>query len=409
MKRRKPTLLITAILAILLVCFVLPVSTLAASGMGSDNHTDTDDYCLRAHDVTIGLSEFSGKSRADLESDIVAASAFEFKIRDTASSSGKFELISSGYSVDFSNLTETVSSSGYRITVTLPAITLSEPSQITFRVYVIDDLPHPRQVSYVFLSGTADHALPDGVTSQLPASESILSGETVAPASSFSGVRDGAGIWSFAGWSPDHVTLSDSDVSFTGTWVWTALPVYTVTYEFVSGSGGRSLPDEVLAKLPPSASGIDGEVFTPQDSFRSYHTANGVWRFRGWNSASQTIAGGNLTFTGTWRWHENTVAIPPSPTSAPSPSPSPTPTITNTPAPTPPSASPEQPSIQVLEQTQNDPPTPKANESTGGAAKMIIAAGLAALVAAQSFAIAGDIKVLNWYNAKKTAARRIST
>jgi len=407
MKRRKPTLLITTILAILLVCFVLPSSTLAASGMGSDNHTDTEDYCLRAHDVTIGLSEFSGKSRAELESDITAASAFEFKIRNTANETGQFVPIFSGYSIDFSSLTEAVSSSGYRITVTFPAITLSEPSQITFRVYVIDDLPHPRNVSYTFISGTAEHALPGGVTAQLPASESILSGETVTPAGTFSGVRDGAGMWTFSGWSPDHVTLADSDVAFTGTWVWTALPVYTVTYEFVSGSGGRALPSEVLAKLPSSASGVDGDVVTPQDSFRSYHTANGVWRFHGWNIASQTIAGGNLTFTGTWRWHENTVVIPSSPTSKPSPTP--TPAVTNTPAPTPPSASPELPSIQVLEQTPNDPPTPKANDSAGGAAKMIIAAGLAALVAAQAFAIVGDIKVLNWYNAKKAAARRAST
>ena len=407
MKRRKPTLLITALLAILLVCFVLPSSTLAASGMGSDNHTDTEDYCLRAHDVTIGLSEFSGKSRAELESDIAAASAFEFKIRNTANETGQFVPISSGYSIDFSSLTEAVSSSGYRITVTFPAITLSEPSQITFRVYVVDDLPHPRNVSYTFISGTAEHALPDGVTAQLPASESILSGETVTPAGTFSGVRDGAGIWTFSGWSPDHVTLADSDATFTGTWVWTALPVYTVTYEFVSGSGGRALPSEVLAKLPSSASGVDGDAFTPQDSFRSYHTANGVWRFHGWNMTSQTIAGGNLTFTGTWRWHENTVVIPSSPTSTPSPTP--TPAVTNTPAPTPPSASPELPSIQVLEQTPNDPPTPKANDSAGGAAKMIIAAGLAALVASQAFAVAGDIKVLNWYNAKKAAARRAST
>lgn len=407
MKRRKPTLLISALLAILLVCFVLPSAALAASGMGSDNHTDTEDYCLRAHDVTIGLSEFSAKSRAELESDITAASAFEFKIRDTANETGKFILISSGYSVDFSNLTATVSSSGYRVTVTFPAITLSEPSRITFRVYVIDDLPHPRNVSYAFISGSDGHALPDGVTAQLPASESILSDETVTPASAFSGVRDGAGMWTFSGWSPDHITLSDSDVTFTGTWVWTALPVYTVTYEFVSGSGGRALPDEVLAKLPPSASGVDGDIFTPQDSFRSYHTGNGVWRFRGWDIASQTIAGGNLTFTGTWRWHENTVVLPSSPTSTVTPSP--TPAVTNTPAPTPPSASPEQPPIQVLEQTPNDPPTPKANGSAGGAAKMIIAAGLAALVAAQAFAIAGDVKVLNWYNAKKAAARRAST
>ena len=407
MKRRKPTLLISALLAILLVCFVLPSSTLAANGMGSDNHTDTDDYCLRAHDVTIGLSEFSVKSRADLENDITAASAFEFKIRDTANDTGKFILISSGYSVDFSNLAEAATSSGYRVTVTLPAITLSEPSRITFRVYVIDDLPRPHTVSYTFISDSEGHALPDSVTAQLPAGEIILSGETVTPANAFSGVRDGAGMWAFSGWSPDHVTLSDSDVVFTGMWVWTPLPVYTVTYEFVSGSGGRALPNEVLAKLPLSASGVDGDIFTPQDSFRSYHTADGVWRFHGWNIASQTIAGGNLTFTGTWRWHENTVVLPSSPKSTTAPSP--TPTVTNTPESTPPSASPEQPSIQVLEQTPNDPPTPKANGSTGGAAKMIIAAGLAALVAAQAFAIAGDVKVLNWYNAKKAAARRAST
>ncbi len=404
MKRRKQPFLTLALLAILLVCFVLPSSALAANGMGSDNHTDTDDYCLRAHDVTIGLSEFSKKSRAELENDIISASEFAFLIRNTVSSTGEFEPVTSGYSVDFSNLTEAASSGGYRITVTLPAISLAEPSRITFRVYVIDDLPHPRNVSYTFISGSEGHALPGGVTSQLPASESILSGETVTPAGAFSGVRDGAGMWTFSGWSPDHVTLSDSDVSFTGTWVWTALPVYTVTYEFVSGSGGRALPNAVLAKLPSPASGVDGDVFTPQDGFRSYHTADGVWRFHGWNVASQTIAGGNLTFTGEWRWHENTVVIPSSPKSTPSPAP--TPTITVSPAPTPPSASPEQPSIQVLEQTPNDPPTPKANDSAGGAAKMIIAAGLAALVAAQAFAIAGDIKVLNWYNAKKAAARR---
>ena len=78
MKRRKQPFLTLALLAILLVCFVLPSSALAANGMGSDNHTDTDDYCLRAHDVTVQLSEFSTKSRSQLESDIISASAFAF-------------------------------------------------------------------------------------------------------------------------------------------------------------------------------------------------------------------------------------------------------------------------------------------------------------------------------------------
>jgi hypothetical protein len=37
---------------------------------------------------------------------------------------------------------------------------------------------------------------------------------------------------------------------------------------------------------------------------------------------------------------------------------------------------------------------------------MIVATALAALVASQSFAVASDLKVLNWYQAKKAAARR---
>ena len=407
MKQTKHTFLAAAMLAILLVCFVLPASALAASKEINDNHTDTDDYCLRAHDVTIGLSEFASKTRSELESEIVSASDFTFLIRETANETGMFVPISSGYSVDFSSLSEAASSSGYVVTVTLPAITLSEPSRITFRVFVEDDLPHPRTVSYTFVSGSEGYTLPAGVMAQLPASESILSGNTVTPGSAFTSVRDGAGIWTFSGWSPDHVTLSHSDVSFTGTWVWTALPVYTVTFTFVSGTDGRALPAEVLSKLPLSTTGVDGDVFTPQDWFRSYHLVEGVWRFHGWNLASQTISGGNLTFIGEWRWHENHVVLTqtPNPTAAPTP----TPAIVITPAPTMPPASPEPAPIQVLEQTPNDPPTPMANDATGGAAKMIIATGLAALVAAQVFAIAGDLKVLNWYNAKKAASRRAST
>ena len=74
MKRRKQIFPAAALLAILLVSFILPASSLAASGEENDNHTDTEDYCMRAHDVTIGLSEFAAKTRTELESDIIAAS-----------------------------------------------------------------------------------------------------------------------------------------------------------------------------------------------------------------------------------------------------------------------------------------------------------------------------------------------
>ncbi|MEZ4628685.1 MAG: hypothetical protein R2912_11605 [Eubacteriales bacterium] len=61
---------------------------------------------MRAHDVTVGLSEFSTKTRAQLESDIISASAFAFLYRSDWSP------VTSGYSVDFSALSDTVNASG---------------------------------------------------------------------------------------------------------------------------------------------------------------------------------------------------------------------------------------------------------------------------------------------------------
>ncbi len=405
MKRRRHSRITTALLAILLVCFILPSSSLAASTESNDNHTDTDDYCLRAYDVTIGLSDFASKSRSELEHDIVSAAAFAFLVRDTVSGTGSFEPVSSGYSVDFSNLAEAASSSGYVITVSLPAISLSAPSVITFRVFVTDDLPHPRAVHYEFLSGTAGHTLPAGVAAQLPADESILSGETVTPAAVFAPVRDGAGQWTFSAWSLSSITLSETDVTFTGTWVWTALPVYSVTYEFVSGTQGRALPDGVLEKLPMGTTGIDGDTITAPDAFRAYHMVGGVWRFHGWNAASQTIAGGNLTFRGEWHWHKSSIVVTPTPAETPTTTPSPAPTATSSVVAAIVTSSPAQPPVSSQEQIPNDMQVPAANSTTGGTAQMVIATLLTALVATQAFAVASDLKVLKWYNAKKAARR----
>ena len=408
MNRTRHTFLYAALLVILLVCFVLPSSAFAASEMGNDNHTDTDDYCLRAHDVSVGLSEFSSKSRSQLESDILSASQFVFLIRDTVSGTGNFIPITSGYTVDFSSLTDALSTSGYVVTVHLPPISMPGESTIQFRVFVIDDTPDPYTAHFSFVSGTTGLALPAGVTAQQPADTVLSSGTMVTPSSVFTSQIDGTGVWTFSGWSPESAVLDGADVSFIGTWIRTAFPVYTVTYEFVSGTSGRALPNGVLAKLPANAVGYDGDVFTPPDTFRAYHLSAGTWRFHGWNLATQTIAGGNLTFVGEWRWHEitPTTAPTPAPTPTPTPTPIPTPAATAEPNATPPpEPSPEQ-TVVLPESAQNNPQPPAANNATGGTAKMVVATVLTALVAAQAFAIASDIKVLKWYNAKK-AARRI--
>ena len=205
-----------------------------------------------------------------------------------------------------------------------------------------------------------------------------------------------------SGWTPASVPLAGADILLTRAGGWSALPVYKVSYTFVSGTSGKALPSGVLDKLPAAKTGVDGDVITPPSTFRAYHTQEGAWRFHGWNQPTQTIAGSNLTFTGEWRWHKNKVATP-----------SPTPVLTLTPsltaaptiAPTQSAPSPEIPAISTLEQTPSDPQTPLSGGSTGGTAQMAIATVLTALVAAQAFAIASDLKVLKWYNAKKAARR----
>lgn len=404
MKRTRRRFLPAALLALLLVCFILPASSLAASGLSNDNHTDTDDYCLRAHDVTVGLSEFSTKTRSELEDDIVSASSFAFLIRDTVSGTGTFVPVTSGYSIDFSSLEAAASSSGYVVTVSLPAITMSESSRIHFRVFVEDDLPQQRNVGYLFISVTAEPVLPESVLTLLPVNGVFYSGETITPEDDFPAVRDGFGEWRFSGWTPESVTLTDSDVTFTGLWVWTELPTHNVTYEFVSGTRGMSLPRGVTNKLPENTKSVDGDTVTAQDSFRAYHMEEGTWRFHGWRVATQTNAGNDLTFVGEWRWHEKKTVTPsPTPTPTPSPTPSPVPTAcptTPTPEQSQPVPSAASPAAPLSEQSP-----PLAGGTTGGSAKMVIATVLTALVAAQAFAIASDLKVLKWYHAKKAARR----
>ncbi|MEZ4628686.1 MAG: SHIRT domain-containing protein [Eubacteriales bacterium] len=299
------------------------------------------------------------------------------------------------------------------ITVTLDPVTMSTPSQVVFRVFVEDDTPPSYAVSYSFMGATPGHALPTGVLAQQPGNTTALSGTTISPDASFSAVRDGVGEWTFSGWSPASDTVNSSDLSFSGSWVWTALPVYTVEYRFVSDSGKYPLPSGVLAKLPASASGIAGDVFSASYSFESVRMHGGVWRFSGWNPHTQTIWGENIVFTGTWHWH----MYPDEPSGAtPSPSPDVASAALQTQQPQQPSPvptakpAPVEASIQVLEQVYDSAPPAAAAAASGGGvpvspAAVALATALAVLVASQAFAVASDLKVLKWYNAKKAARR----
>ncbi|MEZ4508912.1 MAG: hypothetical protein R2881_04480 [Eubacteriales bacterium] len=117
------------------------------------------------------------------------------------------------------------------------------------------------------------------------------------------------------------------------------------------------------------------------------------------------IAGGDM-FTGEWRWHRiKTSTADATATPAPTSTPETTPTATPTTAAAAILLLPEQPPAEPPELIPSDAQVPAANSTTGGTAQMVIATVLTALVATQAFAIAGDLKVLKWYNMKKAARR----
>lgn len=121
--------------------FMCGATAYAATTLPNDNHdrtnTDTVDYCLTAHDVEIDLFEFQKyATQAELEDAITESAQMVFFIRNKDIPSSEWERVTTGFTVDYSNLKQSPLEEGYPVTVTLPEITAGVRSAITFRVYV---------------------------------------------------------------------------------------------------------------------------------------------------------------------------------------------------------------------------------------------------------------------------------
>ena len=403
------------IVALVLCC--LPSVAGAATQLPNDNHTDTDDYCMRANDVLVGLSEFASMTQTELENEIISQSSFQFRIRTSSLPWSEWPFLTSGYSVDFSALQEAATTTGYPIVVTLPPISLSTPSYITFRVFVVDDLPTPPpvfQVSYQFVSVTPGKDLPSSILMLKPGDTTGSAGDVFTPPATY-GDCGGNGVWTFLGWDVPSQTVVDHDLLFIGSWAWHTIPEYNVGYQFVSTSSTRSLPAEVLALCPASATALSGTLVTPQTAFDTVRGHAGYWEFAGWDLPAQTVTNHDLSYTGSWDWvtlHYSTPtpALTPTPSPAAASSPSTPPSASA--APTPDAApAPTEWSLQVIKNDDaNNNENNDSNENTapaaGGGLKMMIALVLTSIVALQVVGIASDLRVLKWYNAKKAGMRR---
>ena len=184
-------------------------------------------------------------------------------------------------------------------TVTLHVDNLSAPSNQVSTALLYEK-------HHEFVSGTPGKELPQEVKDLLPATEKNLSnGSQVTPTQpSKTEVKTAEGTWSFKSYDKTSETINGADAHFVGTWEFTPAPTYKATHEFVSGTPGKELPQEVKDLLPVDQTDLkDGSQATPtQPSKTEVKTSEGTWNFKSYDKTSETINGADAHFVGTWEF-----------------------------------------------------------------------------------------------------------
>ncbi|MBN2960430.1 MAG: isopeptide-forming domain-containing fimbrial protein [Streptococcus gordonii] len=184
-------------------------------------------------------------------------------------------------------------------TVTLHVDNLSAPSNQVSTALLYEK-------HHEFVSGTPGKELPQEVKDLLPATEKNLSnGSQVTPTQpSKTEVKTAEGTWSFKSYDKTSETINGADAHFVGTWEFTPAPTYKATHEFVSGTSGKELPQEVKDLLPADQTDLkDGSQAIPtQPSKTEVKTAEGTWSFKSYDKTSETINGADAHFVGTWEF-----------------------------------------------------------------------------------------------------------
>ena len=162
------------------------------------------------------------------------------------------------------------------------------------------------KATHEFVSGTPGKELPQEVKDLLPADQTDLKdGSQATPTQpSKTEVKTTEGTWSFKSYDKTSETINGADAHFVGTWEFTPAPTYKATHEFVSGTPGKELPQEVKALLPADQTDLkDGSQVTPtQPSQTEVKTAEGTWSFRSYDKTSETVNGSDVKFVGTWEF-----------------------------------------------------------------------------------------------------------
>ena len=173
------------------------------------------------------------------------------------------------------------------------------------------------KATHEFVSGTVGKELPQEVKSLLPTDKSDLAdGTKTTPTQPVkTEVETSDGSWSFQSYDKNEATINGADAKFVGTWTFVAkpspAPTYKSTHEFVSGTAGKELPQEVKSLLPSDQANLsDGTKATPtQPSKTEVKTADGTWSFQSYDKNEATINGADVHFVGTWTFASDSTTL----------------------------------------------------------------------------------------------------
>lgn len=176
------------------------------------------------------------------------------------------------------------------------------------------------KVTYEFKSGTEGKTLPAAIDGYKPTDDTeYADGATVnakQPTQTSYEDTENNGTWTFTSWDADSKTIDGANVKFIGTWTFAAKPEtkYKATYEFKSGTEGKTLPTAIEGYKPTDDTEYADKatVTAKAPTQTSYEDTenNGTWTFTSWDANSKTIDKADVKFVGTW-----TFAAKPEPTS----------------------------------------------------------------------------------------------
>lgn len=165
-----------------------------------------------------------------------------------------------------------------------------------------------------FISGTEGKELPQEILNLVPVDENeYFTGDRVQVEDKiFSEYVDtvNKGIWKFVGWDKDEQVVNDEDIQFIGQWVF--IPDdFKVKYNFISGTKGKDLPQEILDLLPKDIDHLTrDEIIEVENNFKKeIRVKDGIWRFKTWDKNSVTIENQDEYFNGVWEFIPNEVAV----------------------------------------------------------------------------------------------------